>query len=137
MKTRKITVNVELTDNNYGCYIDILPGCVATGKTFDELKHNMQEAVEFHLEGSREDGDLINSAFDNDNYELVYKFDAQSLLQHYGGIFTQAALSRMTGINERQIQRYASGETKPRKEQSAKIAAALHNLGNELLVVEL
>ena len=137
MQKEKVIVKVELTDNNYASYIEILPGCVATGKTFDEMKKNMQDAVIFHLEGSREDGDEINPAFDNDNYELVFKFNTQSLLQHYKGIFTNTALRRLTGINERQLQRYASGESEPRPEQSQKIADALHKLGNELLVVEL
>ena len=132
----KVIVTVELTENNYSSYIDVLPGCVATGKTFEELKINMKEAVEFHLDGSREDGIYIDPVFDKP-YELVYKFDTQSLLQHYKGIFTNTALHRLTGINERQLQRYASGETKPRPEQAKKISEALHGLGKELLVVEL
>ena len=133
----KVIVTVELTENNYASYIDVLPGCVATGKTFAELKKNMQEAVEFHLEGSREDGDTLDPAFDNDNFELVYKFDPQSLLKHYEGIFTHSAMEKLTGINQRQLQRYASGVSKPRPEQTDKITKALHGLGEELLVVEL
>lgn len=134
---KKVIVTVELTDNNYSSFIEILPGCVATGRTFQELKKNMQEAVGFHLEGMRADGDPVDTAFDNDDFVLVFRFDAQSLLKHYSGIFTNSALERLTGINQRQLQRYASGQTKPRPEQSEKIANALHNLGKELLVVEL
>jgi predicted RNase H-like HicB family nuclease len=33
-----------------------LPGCVATGKTIDELRERMSEANELHLQGMREDG---------------------------------------------------------------------------------
>lgn len=133
----KVIVTVELTENNYSAYIEKLPGCAATGKAFQELKENMHEAVGFHLEGSREDGDSIDPIFDNDNYELVFRFDARSLLQHYSGIFTNSALERLTGINQRQLQRYAAGITKPRPEQTKRIASALHDLGKELLVVEL
>lgn len=133
---KKVTVTVELADNNYAAYIEKLPGCIATGETFDELKDNICEAVEFHLDGMREDGDVIPSVFTGE-YELVYHFDTQNLLQHYNGIFTKAALERLTGINQRQLQHYASGISKPRKEQSKKIEQALHNLGRELLVVEL
>lgn len=133
---KKVTVTVELADNNYAAYIEKLPGCIATGKKFDELKDNISEAVEFHLDGMREDGDVIPSVFTGE-YELVYHFDTQNLLQHYNGIFTNAALERLTGINQRQLQHYASGISKPRKEQSKKIEQALHNLGRELLVVEL
>jgi predicted RNase H-like HicB family nuclease len=132
----KVLVTVEMTNNNYAAYIDILPGCVSTGKTFEEMKKNMEESVEMHLETSREFGDKISSVFDAD-FELVYKFDATSLLQHYRGIFTNAALERITGINQRQLQRYASGESKPRAAQVKKISNALHSIGRELLVVEL
>jgi len=136
MTMRKVLVTVELSDNNYSSYIEELPGCVSTGKTFEELKNNMQEAVEFHLETSREFGDEIPKVF-NAGFELVYKFETTSLLQHYRGIFTNSALERITGINQRQLQRYASGESKPRTAQITKISDALHALGRELLVVDL
>jgi predicted RNase H-like HicB family nuclease len=131
----KVIVTVELTENNYSAYLEMLTGCVSTGKTFEELKKNIQEAVLFHLDGMREDGDEIPQVFND--YELVYKFDPGSLLLHYRGIFTNSALNRLTGINDRQLQRYASGKTKPKPAQSEKITKALHNLGKELLVVEL
>ena len=109
----KVVVSVELSENNYSAYLDQLPGCVSTGKTFAELKNNIQEAIGFHLETSREFNDEISPVFDAD-FELVYKFDTTSLLQHYRGIFTNSALERITGINQRQLQRYATGESKPR-----------------------
>ena len=132
----KIKVIVELTDNNYAAYIEILPGCVSTGSTFEELQQNMKEAVEFHLETSREFVDDIPEEFNSD-YELTYKFDAESLLLHYKGIFTNSAFERITGINQRQLQRYASGKSNPLPEQRQKIVTALHNLGQELLLVDL
>jgi predicted RNase H-like HicB family nuclease len=133
----KVIVTVGMTENNYSAYVNIGDGiAVATGKTFEELKKQMDEAVEFHLEGMREDGDEIPEVF-NSGYELVYHFNPESLLRHYSGIFTNAALQRLTGINQRQIQRYASGVSKPRESQAKKIEEALHNLGKELLAVEL
>ena len=49
IKMEKVLVTVELTDNNYCAYLEKLPGCVSTGKTFDELKKNIAEAAAFHL----------------------------------------------------------------------------------------
>lgn len=132
----KVDVIVELTENNYAAYIDILPGCVSTGKTFIQLQKNMREALDFHLETSREFGDEIPAIFDS-AYELVFKFDPESLLLHYKGIFTNSAFERLTGINQRQLQRYAVGKSKPLPAQSRKITKALHDLGRELLMVEL
>ena len=133
---KKVVVSVELSEHNYSAYLDQLPGCVSTGKTFDELKNNIQEAIGFHLETSREFNDEISPVF-NADFELVYKFDTKSLLQHYRGIFTNSALERITGINQRQLQRYATGESKPRAAQVEKITNAFHSIGRELLIVEL
>ncbi|MDR1381428.1 MAG: type II toxin-antitoxin system HicB family antitoxin [Tannerella sp.] len=133
----KILVNVGMTENNYSAHVIMGDGiAVATGKTFEELKRQMEEAVAFHLEGMNEDGDEIPAEFQS-GYTLVYRFNPENLLQHYNGIFTNAALERLTGINQRQLQRYASGASKPRREQSQKIESALHHLGKELLAVEL
>ncbi|MDR0572427.1 MAG: type II toxin-antitoxin system HicB family antitoxin [Tannerella sp.] len=132
----KVVVTVELSENNYSAYLEDLPGCVSTGKTFDELKSNIREAVDFHLAGMREDGDDIPEQFTK-KYQFVFRFDPQSLLQRYNGIFTNFALERITGINQRQLQRYASGVSRPRRPQAEKIEKALHKLGKELLIVEL
>ena len=133
----KVVVTVELTENNYCASLLVEDGIVvATGKTFDELKNEMQSALEFHLEGMREDGDNIPDVFLKP-YQIIYQFDTESLLSHYKGIITNAALERLTGINRRQLTHYSSGLRKPRQMQRMKIEKALHTLGRELLEVEL
>jgi hypothetical protein len=71
------------------------------------------------------------------SYQLVYRFDAESQLAYYKGIFTNSVLERLTGINQKQLQHYATGHRKPRPNQREKIQAALNQLGSELLAVEL
>ena len=55
----KYTVVIERTPNNFAAYVPDLPGCVATAGTREELLEEIREAVEFHLEGMREDGEAI------------------------------------------------------------------------------
>jgi predicted RNase H-like HicB family nuclease len=55
----KYTVVIESTPNNYAAYVPDLPGCVATASTREELLEEIREAVEFHIEGMREDGEAI------------------------------------------------------------------------------
>jgi predicted RNase H-like HicB family nuclease len=50
------TVIIENAGNNYSAYVPDLPGCISTGKTIEETKKNIQEAIEMHIEGMREDG---------------------------------------------------------------------------------
>ena len=47
---------IEQGERNYSTYLPDLPGCIATGTTLDEVRQNMAEAIERHLEGMREDG---------------------------------------------------------------------------------
>ena len=52
----RYAIVVEKTENNYSAYVPDLPGCVATGRTVEETENEIREAIEFHIEGLREDG---------------------------------------------------------------------------------
>lgn len=52
----RYVVVVEKGPTSYGAYVPDLPGCVAVGETRAEALTLIQEAIEFHLEGLREDG---------------------------------------------------------------------------------
>jgi predicted RNase H-like HicB family nuclease len=131
----KINVEVEF-DGSYGASIKELPGCIALAETYKELRQLMNEAVEMHLDSMREHGDKIPVAFRSD-YELIYKLSTQALLVAYDGIFTKTALSRMSGINEKQLWHYSMGAKRPRQVQRERISNAIHQLGKELLTVEI
>jgi len=47
---------IERGDRNFSAYLPDLQGCIATGKTIDEVRQNMAAAIELHLAGMREDG---------------------------------------------------------------------------------
>jgi len=94
----------------------------------------VQESIDFYVDCAKEDGRNYPSVFDGD-YELVFKFDVQSLLEYYRGIFSFAALQAITGINQKQLAHYASGISKPRKNQVYKISNGLRKLAEELMAV--
>jgi len=50
---------IEKGENNYSAYLPDLPGCVATGKTIEEVKENLSLAFKMHLDGLKEDGQSI------------------------------------------------------------------------------
>ncbi len=49
-------VVIERAEHNYSAYVPDLPGCVATGKTITEVRREIREAIQFHLEGLRAEG---------------------------------------------------------------------------------
>ena len=51
------------------------------------------------------------------NYEIVYKYDVQSFLEYYKGIFTPASLQRIACINQKEMQHYSAGHRKLRLAQ--------------------
>ena len=53
------TVIIEKGPTSFGASVPDLPGCVAVGETREEVVSLIKEAIEFHLEGMREDGDPI------------------------------------------------------------------------------
>jgi predicted RNase H-like HicB family nuclease len=55
----KYAVVIERAEGNYSAYVPDLPGCVAGGDTVEATKQAIHEAIRFHLEGMREDGDPI------------------------------------------------------------------------------
>ena len=55
----RYAVVIEQAGNNYSAYVPDLPGCVATGATKAKVKSLIHDAIELHLAGMREDGDVI------------------------------------------------------------------------------
>jgi hypothetical protein len=61
------------------------------------------------------------------NFEPIY----------YKGILGNVAIERLTGINNKQLNHYATGHRKPSEGTKQKILNALHQFGQELMAVEL
>jgi predicted RNase H-like HicB family nuclease len=55
----KYAVIVEEGRHSFGAYVPDLPGCAAVADSKEEVLELIQEAIEFHIEGLREDGQPI------------------------------------------------------------------------------
>lgn len=55
----KYTVIAEETPTGYSAYVLDLPGCIATGRTLDEVRDRMETGIRLHLDAMREDGEPI------------------------------------------------------------------------------
>ena len=59
---RRFLIIIEQGSHNYSAYVPDLPGCIATGKTVEEVKANMREAIRMHLQGMIEDHESIRAS---------------------------------------------------------------------------
>jgi hypothetical protein len=75
--------------------------------------------------------------FLNEDFEIVYKFDTESLLEYYSGILSLSGLEKITGIHQKQLWSYLHRKSKPRKAQVEKIEKGLKALGSELISISL
>lgn len=131
MKT--IQILIEKNDDGFWAYAENEGKIVGGGSTIEECKQDVLDCIETLREFDPEN----RPEFLDQEYELVYRFDVESLLNYYKGIFTNAAFERLTGINQKQLQHYSTGLKKPRENTKKKIEKSLHKLGQELLTVKL
>ena len=49
-------VVIEQGETGFGAYVPDLPGCIAAADSREEVLELIQEAIDFHIEGLREQG---------------------------------------------------------------------------------
>jgi len=59
MRDMRYAVIVEEGETSFGAYVPDLPGCVAVAETRNEVLRLIEEAIEFHVDGLRQDGQPI------------------------------------------------------------------------------
>ncbi|MBR5984098.1 MAG: antitoxin HicB [Bacteroidales bacterium] len=129
MKT--VEVIVEYAGKNLSAYIEGVP-IMTVGNDLNEVEHNIREAIDLYLEDNPNPCEQLTG-----EYELKFRIDTATFINYYSDIFTKAALSRITGINERQLWHYAAGTHKPRKKQTEKIKNGIKTLTKELESISL
>lgn len=128
-----IKIIIEKTSDFYSAYAENVEGIYGAGATVQKTKESVVKSLELYVKYNKKKLPKILQG----DYSVKYRFDAQSLLNYYKGIFTNASLEKITGINQKQIQHYASGLKKPRELQKRKIQTGLRNLAKELQSIEL
>jgi predicted RNase H-like HicB family nuclease len=56
---KKYLIVIEAAETGYSAYSPDLPGCISTGASRDQVEVNMREAIAFHLDGLREEGQPV------------------------------------------------------------------------------
>ena len=132
----KVKINVDW-DGNYGAApADEHIACVVTAKTFEELKREMAEALRLHIEWMKEEGDDIPAEFTG-AYELDFELTGRALVHCAETLVSRAALSKASGINERQLGHYSTGVSVPRPRQIERMREGLRTIIAQLSVLSL
>jgi hypothetical protein len=130
----KVVINVGWYKNYSAAPANDNIACVTTGDTLDEIKHNMKEALAFHLEGMKEDGCPIPEEFQGE-LEFEYHLNTRALLHYTEKLVPRQTLAHVIGISLQQLSNYAHGWRNPRPDMQRRIEQGVHEIGEQLISV--
>ncbi|RTL50869.1 MAG: type II toxin-antitoxin system HicB family antitoxin [Bradyrhizobiaceae bacterium] len=55
----RYAVVIEKAGDNYSAFVPDLPGCVATGKSVADVEREIRQAIRFHIDGLKADGEDV------------------------------------------------------------------------------
>jgi predicted RNase H-like HicB family nuclease len=110
--------------DQFGAWIENVPGVYGAGDTVEETKDNLLEAIEL----LKEEG----NKFFSEPYEIEFAFDTSGFLKYYSKYISFAGMKEITGINQKQLWSYAAGYRNPSKETSEKIFNRIQEFSKEI-----
>lgn len=137
METKELRVLVSWSGENYngGLGDPELGAIYVAAQTLEEFKKEFEDALEFHVEGLKENSGQVPLYIMEKNYVIVYDLEATALLREAENFTTLAAISRVTGINQKQLSHYATGVKQPRPASRARIIQGIHTIGRMALAL--
>jgi len=131
---KKVKVYIERGRDGYSAYMDDTPldySCVGNGKTVKETIADFEVAYE----EMKKCYEKLGEEFEPVEFEFCY--DSVSFLQSLTDVFTLSGLSKITGVNEKQLGHYVQGISKPRASTAQKIQKGVLNFAKDLTSVHL
>lgn len=121
----KITIIVEKTKTGYSAYAEKYP-VYTVGKSLNELKGNILEAVNLLLEKS-------GKSVTEDDLKIM--LDLRQFFEFYK-VINAKALSERIGMNQSLLAQYIKGNKKPSATQTNRILKGVQQIGRELASVQ-
>ncbi|MDE5573419.1 MAG: CopG family transcriptional regulator [Muribaculaceae bacterium] len=133
------TINVKIywEDKNYCCgwsYSDF-GAVLCTSSSLESLKEDFKTSLSEQIESMKADGEELPEWLANGDYNVEFSLEISAILRYAESFTTMAALSRVTGINQKQLNNYASSVRSPRPEQRTRILDGLRAISRQLLAV--
>lgn len=100
------------------------------------MKRNMEDALRRHIEWMQEEGDELPAALAGE-YELEYELTGRALIHCAEALVSRSALSKASGINERQLGHYSTGVSIPRPRQIERMRSGLRTIVAQLSALSL
>ena len=123
------------SDGTYSVYVDLEDGTLNYGihgngntvkEAVDDFKLSYEAMKEFHHQREKY---FVEAEFE-------FHYDTASFLKYYTTYFSLAGMSRLTGVNQRQLSHYLNGTRNPSKQTIRKIDNSIHTFAKNLSQVQ-
>lgn len=132
---KTIKIIVEKAAEGFTAYVPDLPGCVSFGNNLDEVKSNIKEAIQFQIEGMKEDGEPIPLNLQRD-FNIELKLDVAQVFNLYQSI-NASGFAKRIGMNKSLLIQYVNGIKKPSERQAKRILEGIVDFGKELSHIQI
>ena len=117
----KVIVNIDWVPSNFcAAPENEALACVATGKTLEDVKRNIVDALSFHIECLREEDVSVPEEFQTE-WEAEFHLSTRAQLKYADRYIVRKSLAREIGVAEQQLSHYANGQRHPRPEMQQRI----------------
>lgn len=132
-----LKIEISWSEKNYCCGwgFEGIGAVFCTNKTIEGLKKDFKDSLRFHIEAMVEDGETVPEWLASGDYEIEYSLSSAALLREAEQFTTMAAISKITGINQKLLSHYANAIKIPRPAQRQRIVDGLHQIGRQILAV--
>jgi predicted RNase H-like HicB family nuclease len=129
MKT--IDAIIERNEDSFFTYAKQIDGCVAGGKTYNEVKDNLEGMITLFLE---EDPELKNLY--NDGFKLKFEVNLESVFDLLPEL-NISQLAKLSKLNPGLLRQYVSGSKKASETQTKRVMEAIDKLAIKLNSISL
>ena len=126
----KVDVLVRPNQDGWWAEVTSLPGCFSAGADLDDLKKNIAEAIDIHIEGLLEGDEKVSNELILGQYELELHINLQDLFEHFP--LTITGVAKRAGMNRTLLNQYAKGEKTMSENQARRITEVIQKIGSEL-----
>ncbi len=98
IKNGKLIVTIEKGVDQYGAWVEGVPGIYGAGDSVNEVKEDVLAAIELYKQHNSIVPEILKG-----NYEIKWQFDTASFLQYISKVFTKSGIERITGVNQKQL----------------------------------
>jgi predicted RNase H-like HicB family nuclease len=128
MGTKNLTVIVEKTATGFSAYAKEIDGLATVGSSLSELKENINEVLQYHIEYLNEQGEALTI----ENFTINYTVDLEQIFEYFNVINKSAFAEHYAGMNQSLFRQYTKGLAPLSGEKMAQISKGLHKLADEI-----